>query len=212
MKPASYLRRILAIVIDFEVFALGVLVILLALSQTLSAVSSALNFLLLSGSLIVFWYLFYIIANSWLVAKKGGSVGKIFSGIEIGRDGLDKRITTKRAIFRTVIGGAIASSFFFVGYLWIFYDKKRRGWHDLASQTEVFDRKDKAVIALPIIIAIVLLALKMVVLFNLAMSFDPYVRNLNKEYPEIFEEMTPSDYENQEDFSGWEDNMSLKNY
>jgi uncharacterized RDD family membrane protein YckC len=40
-----------------------------------------------------------------------------------------------------VLGLYVASSVFYLGFIWIFLDKRRRGWHDLIAGTVVVRRR-----------------------------------------------------------------------
>jgi uncharacterized RDD family membrane protein YckC len=55
------------------------------------------------------------------------------------RDQDGARIGWGTALLR-LLGMYVASTVFYLGFIWIFVDKRRRGWHDLIAGTVVVQR------------------------------------------------------------------------
>jgi uncharacterized RDD family membrane protein YckC len=78
---------------------------------------------------------------AWFWVHGGQSLGMKTWQIQlrsIEQDGIDWKITTVRfitAIFSWGLGG--------LGYLWSFYDKKNRCWHDISSKTILIDLRKR---------------------------------------------------------------------
>ena len=43
----------------------------------------------------------------------------------------------RRAAFRGIVGKLVSEIVIFLGYLWIGWDEKKRGWHDRIARTYV---------------------------------------------------------------------------
>ena len=69
-------------------------------------------------------------------AKSGQTPGMKQQGIKVVRDRDGGPITMGTAILR-LIGYWVSGLVFYIGYIWIFIDKRRRGWHDLIAGTVV---------------------------------------------------------------------------
>jgi uncharacterized RDD family membrane protein YckC len=69
-------------------------------------------------------------------AKTGQTPGMKQQGIKVVRDRDGGPITMGTAILR-LIGYWVSGLVFYIGYIWIFIDKRRRGWHDLIAGTVV---------------------------------------------------------------------------
>lgn len=86
--------------------------------------------LVLSFFLVEFAYFPYF----W--AKSGQTPGMKMMNIKVVRDADGGPISVGQAILR-LIGYWISGAVFLIGYLWIFVDKRQRGWFDLIAGTVV---------------------------------------------------------------------------
>ena len=59
-------------------------------------------------------------------------------GIRVVRDRDGGPVTGGQAILR-LIGYWVSGFVFYLGYIWIFIDKRKRGWHDLIAGTVVVE-------------------------------------------------------------------------
>ena len=71
-------------------------------------------------------------------ATTGQTPGMAMMKIKVVRDADGGPITWGPAILR-VIGFWVSSLVFYIGFIWIFIDKRRRGWMDLIAGTVVVD-------------------------------------------------------------------------
>lgn len=72
-------------------------------------------------------------------ARGGQTPGMRPFGLHVVRDQDGRAIGWGTAWLR-VVGMYVASSVFYLGFIWIFVDKRRRGWHDLIAGTVVIKR------------------------------------------------------------------------
>jgi uncharacterized RDD family membrane protein YckC len=128
-SPGSRLvAYILDIVIQFlAVVLLGVLAIVLSALFFLLGVIPALAIIVVSvGYFPFFW------------ARDGQTPGMNAMKIKVVRDADGGPITPGSAILR-LIGLWIGIAVFYIGVIWIFVDKRKRGWQDLIGGTVVVD-------------------------------------------------------------------------
>jgi uncharacterized RDD family membrane protein YckC len=69
-------------------------------------------------------------------SRSGATPGMRMLGLKVVRDKDGGPISTGQAVLR-LIGYWVSSLVFYLGYIWIFIDKRRRGWHDLIAGTVV---------------------------------------------------------------------------
>ena len=98
-----------------------------------------------SGSAIIATILFIvgflvgILYFPFFWARGGQTPGMKPFGLRIVRDRDGTDIGWGAASLR-LLGMYVASSVFYLGFIWIFVDKRRRGWHDLIAGTVVIKR------------------------------------------------------------------------
>jgi uncharacterized RDD family membrane protein YckC len=68
--------------------------------------------------------------------KSGQTPAMKMMGIKVVRDADGGPIGWGSAILR-LIGYWVSAAVFYIGYIWIFVDKRQRGWHDLLAGTVV---------------------------------------------------------------------------
>jgi uncharacterized RDD family membrane protein YckC len=73
---------------------------------------------------------------------KGQTPGKMLLGLHV-VDVNGNRPNLKQVLMREVIGKAISALALLMGYLWIIWDHRKRGWHDYIGGTYVVKRKRK---------------------------------------------------------------------
>jgi uncharacterized RDD family membrane protein YckC len=69
-------------------------------------------------------------------SKSGQTPGMKMMGIKVVRDKDGGPLTMGQAILR-LIGYWVSGAVFYLGYIWIFIDKRQRGWFDLIAGTVV---------------------------------------------------------------------------
>lgn len=73
-------------------------------------------------------------------ARGGATPGMKMFGLIVVRDRDGGPISGGQAILR-LFGYWVSSVVFYLGYIWVFIDKRRRGWHDLIAGTVVVQRR-----------------------------------------------------------------------
>lgn len=117
-----------AIVISVAVFACVILGVLLAIVVPVLGVLSIIVAVLVVP-LVYFPYY-------W--AKSGQTPGMKMMGVKVVRDRDGGPVTGGQAILR-LVGYWVSGAVFSLGYIWIFIDKRKRGWHDLIAGTVVVE-------------------------------------------------------------------------
>jgi len=72
----------------------------------------------------------------WFWSRTGATPGMKAMGLKVVRDADGGPISTGQAVLR-LVGYWISGAVFYLGYIWILVDKRRRGWHDLIAGTVV---------------------------------------------------------------------------
>jgi uncharacterized RDD family membrane protein YckC len=122
--------RLIGYIIDILINA-GIVLALVVIGVILAAVLPILAILPFLGVVIIpFIYFPYF----W--AKDGQTPGMKQMGIKVVRDVDGGPLSAGQAILR-LIGYWISGFVFYLGYIWILIDKRRRGWFDLIAGTVV---------------------------------------------------------------------------
>jgi uncharacterized RDD family membrane protein YckC len=87
---------------------------------------------IVSGVIAFFYFPFF-----W--ARGGQTLGMKPFSLRVVRDRDGGRIGWGTALLR-LIGLWVAAAVFYIGFIWIFIDKRRRGWQDLIAGTVVIKR------------------------------------------------------------------------
>jgi len=72
----------------------------------------------------------------WYWMHGGATPGMRMFGLRVVRDRDGGTISLGSAVAR-VIGMWVSSAVMYIGFIWVFVDKRRRGWHDLIGGTVV---------------------------------------------------------------------------
>lgn len=137
--PAPGLRfgsvgsRLVAYIVD--VVVVGVVLFAVALvGAALFATVPLLAFLPFVAFLVIpFLYFPYYWSHG------GQTPGMRMMGIRVVRDRDGGPVTGGQAILR-LIGYYVSGTVFWLGFIWVLIDKRRRGWHDLIAGTVVVER------------------------------------------------------------------------
>jgi uncharacterized RDD family membrane protein YckC len=143
VKFGGYAGRLVAYIIDG--FVLSVVWIALAAlgiaflgasiedGQVTGSGAGAFTALMVVGTLVSFLYFPFF----W--ARGGQTPGMRVFRLRVVRDADGGPIGWGPAILR-LIGFWVSSAVFYLGFIWIFIDKRRRGWHDLIAGTVVIEQ------------------------------------------------------------------------
>jgi uncharacterized RDD family membrane protein YckC len=75
----------------------------------------------------------------WFWTRGGQTPGMKVFHIRVVRDADGGPISGTSAILR-LVGFWVSSTVFYLGFIWIFLDQRRRGWHDLIAGTVVIEQ------------------------------------------------------------------------
>ncbi len=135
--------RLVAYIVDAIIVSLVVLVVAivgaavalsgLATGSDSGLIASAIGgvFIIVVGSLA-----FSLAYFPWFWAHGGATPGMSLLGLRVVRDADGGPISGSQAILR-LVGYWVSGFVFYLGYIWILIDKRRRGWHDLIAGTVV---------------------------------------------------------------------------
>jgi uncharacterized RDD family membrane protein YckC len=141
VRFAGYGARLIAYIIDGIVLAIVVSVVSIALLAILAA-AAANDSATVAGLTAVVWILAVLIISllyfPYFWANGGATPGMRLFHIRVVRDADGGPVGWGAAILR-LIGFWINSITLYLGYVWIFIDKRRRGWHDLIAGTVVIE-------------------------------------------------------------------------
>jgi uncharacterized RDD family membrane protein YckC len=146
--------RLVAYIVDGFILGLGIGVVSIvfaavvagafvgaASTDTSGGTSGAAAGAAIGGSLL---YVLIILLLSlayfpWFWARGGQTPGMKMLHIRIVRDHDGGPISGGAAILR-LVGFWVSSAVFYLGFIWIFIDRRRRGWHDLIAGTVVIEQ------------------------------------------------------------------------
>ena len=102
--------------------------------QTLSAPQWILVSLIVISSFAVSFGYF-----PWFWARSGSTPGMRLTHLQVVRDEDGGKVSGGQALLR-LVGFWVSGAVFYLGFIWIFIDKRRRGWADLIAGTIVVKR------------------------------------------------------------------------
>jgi uncharacterized RDD family membrane protein YckC len=127
---ADYGARLVAYIIDI-VITIVLVIVLAVVAGVLALALPVLSILPILAIIII-----PLVYFPYYWSKTGQTPGMKQTGIRVVRDSDGGPITTGAAILR-LLGYWVSGAVFYIGYIWIFVDKRRRGWHDLIAGTVV---------------------------------------------------------------------------
>ena len=101
------------------------------------AAAGAIGLFLLGSLLITIFALLYF---PFFWARGGATPGMRVAGIRVVNDRDGSRIGWGAALLR-LVGYWISGAVFYIGFIWILIDSRRRGWHDLLAGTCVISTR-----------------------------------------------------------------------
>ena len=134
---AGFLIRLFAFVIDQLITGFLIRLFAFVIDNLITGVSvtqiTIFNDISALGIVVSFAY--YVLFTYY----RGQTPGKMLLGLYV-EDEDGKTPSLKQVLLREVIGKAISALVLLIGYLWIFWDPKKRGWHDHIGGTYVVKR------------------------------------------------------------------------
>jgi uncharacterized RDD family membrane protein YckC len=132
IRPAGFIRRFMALLVDWLIFSITGNVILLAYRLGIGKENSVINMDTVMFVMAVTALLYFTL----LTGDGGQTPGKKLLGIRVVRvDGTS--VPYDKAFTRSL--GYMLSVFFgtFLGFLWALWDRKKQAWHDKIAGTIV---------------------------------------------------------------------------
>jgi uncharacterized RDD family membrane protein YckC len=102
-----------------------------------AAAAGAIGLFLLGSTLITIFALLYF---PFFWARGGATPGMKVTGIRVVNDRDGSRIGWGAALLR-LVGYWVSGAVFYIGFVWILIDSRRRGWHDLIAGTCVISTR-----------------------------------------------------------------------
>jgi uncharacterized RDD family membrane protein YckC/ribosomal protein L40E len=84
----------------------------------------------------VAWLLLGYLYSVLLVGHRGQTIGKMAVGIQV-VDTYGNVPGLRRAVLREVVGKFFSGIVLFLGYVWVAWEERKRGWHDYIGTTYV---------------------------------------------------------------------------
>ena len=150
VKFANHGTRLVAYIIDGFIVGIGFVVVFVILSFAIVGAAGAGGFdrpspgsAAAAGILGLLTLVLIVVAFAYFPffwARSGQTPGMRPFGLYVVRDSDGGRISAGQAILR-LIGLWVSALPFYLGYIWIFIDKRRRGWHDLIAGTVMIERQ-----------------------------------------------------------------------
>ena len=155
IRFASHGPRLIAYIIDTIIISVVLIAVITILSIVVfgSAWLSGLTSSDFSGTptpaavgtvvgfvfLVLFFALLSLGYFPFFWARTGQTPGMRPFGLHVVRDSDGGKISGTQAILR-LFGYWVSAFVFYLGFIWIFIDARRRGWHDLIAGTVVIER------------------------------------------------------------------------
>ncbi len=106
-------------------------------SNVLGAMGASVGFFMLGAAVIGLFSLLYF---PFFWARGGATPGMKVAGIRVVNDRDGSRIGWGAALLR-LVGWWVSGAVFYLGFVWILVDSRRRGWHDLIAGTCVISTR-----------------------------------------------------------------------
>jgi len=182
---AKPIYRIISGLIDYMLFILPAIYLVYRLSYA-SNIENVLDGL---WPIIIFFLIYNIITvciNSFLISQFGGTVGKLLTGTRIVNSN-GQNLSFWRAFFRNQMGYMVSGVFLWLGFIWVFFDKEVRTWHDMIVDSYVIV-VNKTIFILGVLCLIVITSLN-ILLINFSIA---NFRNNSTVYTELVDQTVKS--------------------
>ena len=182
---AKPILRILSGLIDLTLFIIPSTYLVYRLSYS-SNIENVLDRLWPIIILVLINNMIMVTINSFFISQFGGTVGKLLTGTRIVNPN-GQNLSFWRAFFRNQMGYMVSGAFLWLGFLWIFFDKEVRAWHDMIVDSYVIVVK-KTIFILGVFCLIVITSLN-ILLINFSIA---NFRNNSTVYTELVDQTVKS--------------------
>jgi uncharacterized RDD family membrane protein YckC len=139
VRFADHGARLVSFILD-HLIVLGISIVILAAFLIVAGIFSAIGVDFLAATsliaAIVGFFVVYFIYFPYFWTKNGQTLGMRPFKLRVVMDKDGGKVTIGPAILR-LIGYWIDQIIFYLGYIWVLIDNRRRGWHDLIAGTVV---------------------------------------------------------------------------
>jgi len=163
MSYAGFGRRLWASILDGVILSAVINLLLLPLGHSTSVETTIQTIVI-----IVLPLLYYVIA--WKNFD-GQTIGKRLVGVKVIKiDG--SPMTYKTALIRSA-SYYLSAIVFFLGYIWIIFDKRKQGWHDKIAGTVVIKVEQPSRNSLYVWVIVAFLTIITIVVYQFISTFSP---------------------------------------
>ena len=139
MRFADHGPRLISFILD-HLIILGISLVILAAFLIVAGIFAAIGVDFLAATsviaAIVGFFVVYFVYFPYFWTKNGQTLGMRPFKLRVVMDKDGGKVTMGPAILR-LIGYWIDQIIFYLGYIWVLIDSRRRGWHDLIAGTVV---------------------------------------------------------------------------
>lgn len=141
VRFASLVKRLIAWLVDDLIVGAASTIVIVVLAQVTSSAGengrggiAGISIVLSLLFVLILWFGYF----PWCWSHGGQTIGGRLLGIRVVSDEDGGPIGFGTGVLR-LIGYFISQLLFYIGFLWAFVDKRRRGWHDLIAGTCVVE-------------------------------------------------------------------------
>jgi uncharacterized RDD family membrane protein YckC len=143
MRFADHGPRLISFILD-HLIILGISLVILAAFLIVAGIFAAIGVDFLAATsviaAIVGFFVVYFVYFPYFWTKNGQTLGMRPFKLRVVMDKDGGKVTMGPAILR-LIGYWIDQIIFYLGYIWVLIDNRRRGWHDLIAGTVVIQEE-----------------------------------------------------------------------
>ena len=136
-------ERLIAYIVDILIAGCVVIGIIILAGLVVGAGAVGGNGLVAGAGVLVIVVALFVVPLAYFPyfwARSGQTPGMKMFGLQVVRDSDGGPIGTGAAILR-LVGYWVSGFVLYLGYIWIFIDKRKRGWHDLIAGTVVVKKR-----------------------------------------------------------------------
>jgi uncharacterized RDD family membrane protein YckC len=141
VRFAGYGARLVAYIIDGILLGIVITILSVVFVAIIAGAAASDSGGAAIGSTFIYVFLILLLSLlyfPWFWAHGGQTPGMRMFNIRVVRDADGGPIGWGPAILR-LIGYWVNSAVLYIGFIWVFVDKRRRGWHDLIAGTVVIE-------------------------------------------------------------------------
>ena len=141
VRFAGHGARLIAYIVDGFILGIVFIVLTVVLGAVMAGAAASRSSAAAIGGGLLWFAAIFVISFAyfpWFWARGGQTPGMKMFHIRVVRDADGGPISGTAAILR-MVGYWVSNAVFYIGFIWIFIDQRRRGWHDLIAGTVVVE-------------------------------------------------------------------------